>query len=766
MKKGIFSGFLLLFVLGWATVWGQNPVFDTDNAEITDWKYAVSKNPADLKVGDIFTVTFSGHVKEDRWHIYSAKPAPGGMGYSATEFKIFAKETKGLVKSGSMRDKNVATAYWDDIMEDTVRYFKQHDVSFSQDFKITCATVELEGAFGYQICVDPESGGQCRFPSLPFTWKFKAKGPECGEPGKVEGNDPKENTDSETVQSGDPAAIGDCKGCIESVLYNSRIDQRGNIIPRKAAVDAENQAEMKSLNERLDSQTARNEAAAGGLAVEGESAAEAKKQEKDTSYWWLFLQAFLFGFAAVFTPCVFPMIPLTVSFFTKSSSNRAKGIRNALTYAFFIIFIYTAIGLFVSVVFGDDFLYLMSINPWVNLGFFTLLFVFALSFFGMFEITLPSSWANKMDQKSDRGGLLGIFFMALTLAVVSFSCTGPLVGTALIEAADGSLWGPTVSMLGFSSALAIPFALFAIFPGWMNSMPKSGGWLNSVKVVLGFLEIALGMKFLSQTDLILKWHLLDRELFIGIWIVVFFLLGLYLIGKIKLPGDSEGGKISVPQLVLAIFSFSFVMYLAPGLWGAQLPAISGLLPPQNRDIGVKILGLKEMNPGMLNGEICQLPDRKYYDIFEEKEAHGFCTFYDLEEGLEYARLWNRPVFLDFTGHTCANCREMENRVWHRPEVAKALKEDFIMISLYADEDGELEEAETIGGKKVRSIGTKNFQLQKLLYNTIAQPYYAVVDYDLNNMVRPRGYNPNVKEYLNFLQDGKATFEKVHGEPLK
>ena len=248
--------------------------------------------------------------------------------------------------------------------------------------------------------------------------------------------------------------------------------------------------------------------------------------------------------------------------------------------------------------------------------------------------------------------------------------------------------------------------------------------------------------------------------------MIFFLLGLYLIGKIKLPGDSEGSKISVPQLILGIFSFSFVMFLIPGLWGAQLASISGLLPPQNRDIGVKIMAQKEMNLGTLNGEICVLEDRKYYEIFEEKEAHGFCTFYDLEEGLEYAREWNRPVFLDFTGHTCANCREMENSVWHIPDIEKALKKEFVMISLYADEPGKLDETETINGRKVRTIGQRNFQLQKLLYGTIAQPYYAIVDYDLNNMVTPRGYDRSVKGYKDFLEKGRKTFVKLHGEPVK
>lgn len=492
-------------------------------------------------------------------------------------------------------------------------------------------------------------------------------------------------------------------------------------------------------------------------------ASEKKGGCGDKNLWLLFLEAFVFGFAAVLTPCVFPMIPLTVTFFTKQSATRSIGIRNALIYSFFIVFIYTILGVTVSVAFGDDFLYLMSINPWVNLGFFALLFVFALSFLGMFEITLPSSWSTKLDQKSEKGGLIGVFFMALTLAVVSFSCTGPLVGTALIEAAGGCLIGPIIAMLGFSLALAIPFGAFALFPGMMNSLPRSGGWLNSVKVVLGFLEIALGLKFLSQADLVMKWHILDREVFIAGWIVIFALIGLYLLGKISLPHDDKVEKLSVPRVMFSLAAFWFVLYLIPGLWGANLPFLSGLLPPPNSEVGVKMIGATTNNEGTLNQKICEKKDRKYYSLFKEKEGHGFCTFYDLDEALAFAKEIDAPLFVDFTGHTCANCRQMEHKVWPQEVVKNLFLENFVMVSLYVDESAMLDRPEMVGEKTVKTIGKKWLEYEKQYYSKVSQPYYAIIDHDKSNLVAPRGYTPNVDEYAKWLEEGLKAYKTKRGK---
>ena len=761
--------FALLGILFWG---GLNPIsaqnskpkLDTEDAELTNWTVSASKTADQLKVGDVFTISFKGHVKQPGWHLYSTQPAPNGMGYNPTRFEFIAEESKGIKISGQMSENPRPVSLWDDLMRDSLRYFREHDVTFDQKFKITGSEVKLIGEFSYQICVDPEGGGQCRFLALPFEYSFKIK--DAGGNSNIS---PDSNHNSDNSQPEDTAIISDDNqdsggpgNCCKDVKDIFKLLKFNGF----ESPEAENNA-TDSVNvpfaQKLESAHKRFEES--GITVLGEAAEKKSSGCEDKNFWLIFFKAFLFGFAAVLTPCVFPMIPMTVTFFTKQ---KGAGVRMALMYGLFIIFIYTAVGLAVSVIFGADFLYRMSTNPWVNLGFFILLFIFALSFLGMFEITLPAGFVNKIDSQSDRGGIIGTFFMALTLALVSFSCTGPLVGTALIDAAGGGcIWGPILAMLGFSSALAIPFMLFAVFPGWLNSMPKSGGWLNSVKVVLGFLELALGLKFLSQADLVLKWHILDREIFLGAWIVIVFFLGLYLLGKLRLPHDSPIDRLSVPRMVLAIGVFWFGLYLVPGLWGAKLSFVSGILPPPNAEIGVKILGQKEMNEGTVNGKVCALPKRKYYEeYFQVKEHSGFCTFYDLEEGLAFAKRVNKPVFIDFTGHTCANCRQMEQMVWPNPEISKRLKEDFVMISLYVDEEGKLEETEELFGKKVRTIGRKFFQIQKEVYGMIAQPYYCIVDSDLENMVSPRAFDLNALEYKAFLEAGKKKFYETHPEGNK
>jgi len=467
----------------------------------------------------------------------------------------------------------------------------------------------------------------------------------------------------------------------------------------------------------------------------------------------LFIGSFFAGLAALLTPCVFPMIPMTVSFFTKQSKSKAQGIRNAVIYGLAIIFIYVVIGLLVSVIFGADALNELSTNPWFNIIFFVLLVVFAISFLGAFEIMLPNSWANKVDSQADRGGIIGILFMALALAIVSFSCTGPLVGSALVAAAStGEYLAPIVSMLGFSMAIALPFALFAAFPGWLNSLPKSGGWLNTVKVVLGFLELALAFKFLSNADLVLDTHYLERETFLAIWIAVFGALTLYLFGKIKLPHDSPLDHISVGRLMLGLFTLTFVVYMIPGLWGAPLKIISGFPPPINYSESPYGVGNSQ---GVGNIQI--LPEGSVYG------PHGIPSFEDFEEGLAYAKKVGKPILLDFTGKACVNCRKMEEQVWSNPTVLNILKNEVVLISLYVDYKKVLPiEEQYISkdtGKKIRTVGNKWSDFQMKHYKSNAQPYYVILNHDslvpLNSFT---AYDPDIDLYLNWLKEGIDKFK--------
>ncbi|WPO77031.1 protein-disulfide reductase DsbD family protein [Flavobacterium sp. KACC 22761] len=474
------------------------------------------------------------------------------------------------------------------------------------------------------------------------------------------------------------------------------------------------------------------------------------------SLWSIFFFAFLGGFAALFTPCVFPMIPMTVSFFTKQSKSRAKGIRNAIIYGLSIIAIYVILGLIVTKIFGADALNALSTDVWFNLIFFVILIIFATSFLGAFEIMLPNSWANKADQQADKGGLIGILFMALALAIVSFSCTGPIVGTLLVEAASNGGIAPVVGMLGFSSALALPFMLFALFPGWLNSLPKSGGWLNTVKVVLGFLELALAFKFLSNADLVLQLHFLEREVFLAIWIAIFGALALYLFGKITLPHDSPIQHISVGRLYLGIISLIFTIYLIPGLWGAPLKLISAFPPPpqySESPFGVGGSGNSSVNTGEIEG----LPEGA------ELGPHGIMVFHDYEDGIAYAKKINKPIMLDFTGYACVNCRKMENNVWSDPSVLPILKNEVVLISLYVDDKRELPKDEqfvTKAGDEIITVGDKwtDFMISK--YKTNTQPLYVLTDLEGNNLhtSKPTISYVSTQEYLQWLKEGIANFK--------
>ena len=486
------------------------------------------------------------------------------------------------------------------------------------------------------------------------------------------------------------------------------------------------------------------------------TAAETPAPAPARSLWSIFFIAFLSGFAALLTPCVFPMIPMTVSFFTKQSKSRAKGIRNAVIYGLSIIAIYVILGLIVTKIFGADALNALSTDVWFNLIFFVILVIFATSFLGAFEIMLPNSWANKADQQADKGGIIGILFMALALAIVSFSCTGPIVGTLLVEAASNGGIAPVVGMLGFSSALALPFMLFAMFPGWLNSLPKSGGWLNTVKVVLGFLELALAFKFLSNADLVLQLHFLEREVFIAIWIAIFGALTLYLFGKITLPHDSPTNHISVGRLYLGLLTLVFTMYLIPGLWGAPLKLISAFPPPPQ--YSESPFGVGGSGNGSVSGEsIKGLPEGA------ELGPHGIMVFHDYEDGLAYAKEINKPIMLDFTGYACVNCRKMENNVWSDPTVLPILKNDVVLISLYVDDKRELpteEQFTTASGDKIITVGDKwtDFMISK--YKTNTQPLYVITDLEGNNLnsTKPTISYVSTEEYLKWLKEGISNFK--------
>lgn len=479
--------------------------------------------------------------------------------------------------------------------------------------------------------------------------------------------------------------------------------------------------------------------------------------------------SFLAGLAAILTPCVFPMIPMTVSFFMNSSESKLKSKLHASFYGLSIIAIYTIVGTLVAIIFGPGAANWLSTHWLPNVIFFAVFVIFAFSFFGMFEIVLPSWLVNKSDKQVDKGGFMGSFFMALTLVLVSFSCTGPIVGAILVESAGGQILKPIVGMFGFSLAFALPFTLFALFPGWLSNLPKSGGWLNSVKVVLGFLELALGLKFLSVADQTYHWGILDREVYLALWIVIFALLGFYLLGKLKFAHDSDVKHVSVPRLLMAIITFSFVVYLIPGMFGAPLKAISGYLPPQSthdfdlhqiiRDevkLAAPTTNLSADNSGK---EICEKP--KFSEFLHL--PHGLEGYFDYEQGMACARKLNKPVFIDFTGHGCVNCREMEANVWSDPRVLERLKNKYVVIALYVDDKSTLPESEwvtsTYDGKVKKTLGKKYADFQISRYGVNAQPYYVLLDGKGEKLVEPRAYDLNADRFVEFLDAGLAEFER-------
>jgi len=475
------------------------------------------------------------------------------------------------------------------------------------------------------------------------------------------------------------------------------------------------------------------------------------------SLWAIFLAGLAGGFAALLMPCIFPMLPLTVSFFTKSAEKKGSAAGKAIIYGVSIIAIYVILGLLVTLLFGADALNSLSTNGIFNFCFFLLIVAFAASFFGAFEITLPSGWVNKMDQNSDKGGLMGLFFMAATLALVSFSCTGPIIGTLLVQAATtGALLGPAIGMFGFSLSLAVPFVLFALFPGWLKSLPKSGGWLNSVKVTLGFLELALSLKFLSNVDLAYHWHCFDRELFLSLWIVIFALMGFYLLGKLKFSHDSDLPFIAVPRLFLAIVVLSFTTYMVPGLWGAPLKSISAFLPP----MATQDFDLSNLNTGVTTTNTDGRP-HKYANLFDKSK--GFDPYFDYDEAIAYAKKVHKPIMIDFTGHACVNCRKMEANVWPDKQVSARITQDYVLVQLYVDDKTDLaasEQTTTSEGRRIKTIGNKWSYLQTSKFEANSQPFYVLLDPDTQiPLVTPQGANFDPVGYLNYLDSGLKAFRK-------
>lgn len=478
---------------------------------------------------------------------------------------------------------------------------------------------------------------------------------------------------------------------------------------------------------------------------------------------WIFWACFAGGFLALITPCVFSMIPITVSFFTKRSASRAAGIRNAVVYSLSIVIIYTLLGFLITILFGASALNQLASNIWANLAFFIIFLLFGLSFLGAFEITLPGSWSTKTDTKAGMTSFAGIFFMALTLTIVSFSCTGPIIGNLLVLAAQGGKAGPLIGMFGFSLALAIPFALFAIFPGWLSKIGKAGGWLNAVKVVLGLLELALALKFLSNVDMAYHWGILSKEVFLSIWIVLFALIGIYLLGKIRFHHDSEVQSLSVTRLLFAIASFAFMVYLVPGLFGADLKGIvGGFLPTYssfNREGGGTTAAQKVSPYGNIHPE-------KYVDVFGPSTPSGYTAFYDYPEAMAAAKRLNRPMMIDFTGWSCVNCRKMESEVWTDPSVKAEINQHFVLLQLYVDDKTTLPDSvqytSTFDGSRIKRLGDKNADFEIVRFNRNSQPYYVFLDQD-GRMLTPKGYSAqdgySPANFLRFLQQAGAEYHK-------
>ncbi|MDL2315219.1 thioredoxin family protein [Bacteroidales bacterium OttesenSCG-928-C19] len=642
---------------------------------------------------------------DDSWHIYSQHS--GIMGPLPVSFEF--DESADFERINGVTEPKPIVEF-DEIFKDTVKHFTG-TVTFKQRIKsIAKKDYTIKGFLEYQLCDD----SKCIQFDKPFSFNVKGVAEE------VVAQAPKDTVAATTIEA--PVDTNTQEVVVENVENNTT-----------------NTPELTETEET---------------------------SEDESSLWLVFFISFGMGLLALITPCVFPMIPMTISFFLKGSKDKKQGIRQGLIFGGAIIFIFAILGLLLTLLLGKDAMYIISTHPVPNVIFFVIFMFFALSFFGLFDISLPASWVNKSDQKADKGGLMGTFFIALTTVLVSFSCTGPILGAALIELTTSGAGRlvPFISMIGFAIGFALPFSLLAMFPSFLGKM-KSGGWLNTVKITFGFIEIALGLKFLSMADLAAGWGILDRETYLALWIVVFTLLGFYLLGKLKFKGDEEVKQISVPRLFLSIITFSFVVYMIPGLWGAPLKALSGYVPPMTtQDFDLNRIIYENKGATATPTTASTLPmDRKYAD-----ELHlptGFEGFFDLEEAKAYAKKVNKPIFVDFTGKTCANCREMENNVWNDPQVKSILNNEYVMVALYADANNiKLPEDEWItpadGGRTIKTLGKKNLNYQITEYSMNAQPYYVLVDANNNVLTKEnKVYDKNVQNFVSFLNEGLENFKK-------
>ncbi len=671
--------------------------------EPSKWEFDVSA--ASVKVGDEIELIFKATI-DPVWYLYSSDFDPD-CGPMVTTFTF--EPDSGYELIGDVRAINPTEKY-DDIFECNVRIFKNKG-EFRQSVKILSADVDINGNVEFQVCSDQT--GQC----IPFDYEFNFADL------RVTGAEDQKEDKDKTFEKSDKA--------IDVIEDTPPVTEPETPTKDSVLTRAYNDVNGPVLDESI---------------FEDDGTVKTKQ-----TLWAFMLVAFLAGLTALLTPCVFPMIPMTVTYFTKKA-----GFGKALIYGLSIIVIYTVIGAAIAPVMGPETANSLSTDWLPNIIFFAVFVFFALAFFGLFELNLPSSFVNKMDKKADKGGLLGVFFMAFTLVLVSFSCTGPIVGSILVASAGGEFLKPIMGMLAFSLAFAIPFTLFAIFPGWLNSLPKSGGWLNSVKVVLGFIELALAFKFLSIADQAYHWGILDRDIYITIWIVIFTLMGFYLLGKIRLPHDSKLDHVSVPRLILAIITFTFVIYLIPGLWGAPLKSLAGYLPPMyTHDFDLISLNRPDNNPDYEG--TCDEP--VYGDFLHL--PHGLEGYFDYEQALACARSQGKPLFIDFTGHGCTNCREMEAVVWSDPEVLRRLRDDFVVVALYVDDKTELPEDEWYASeyddKIKKTIGKQNADLQISRLNNNAQPFYVLLGADEKVLVPPLGYEKDVKSFVRFLDEGKARY---------
>ena len=673
-KKFLLS--CLLIIMAWLPSFAQiqEPVkFKTELKTISDTEAQI---------------VFTGNI-DAGWHVYSTD-LPSGGPISAT-FNV--EKIQGAELMGKLTPQGKEIENFDKVFEMKLRYF-ENTATFVQKFKITDASYQIEGYLEYGACNDEN----CLPPTeVPFS--FSGKG------NAATATVATSETKAETVNQ--PAAEN-------SVAETTAIDSAATV----ALSDNETSVQdywtpvIKELN----------------------SYGETTSQQ-DRSWIYIFFAGFIGGLLALFTPCVWPIIPMTVSFFLKRSKDKKKGIRDAWTYGASIVVIYVALGLAITLIFGASALNALSTNAVFNILFCLMLIIFAASFFGAFELTLPSKWSNAVDSKAEQtSGLLSIFLMAFTLSLVSFSCTGPIIGFLLVEVSTtGSVIAPAIGMLGFAIALALPFTLFAMFPSWLKSMPKSGGWMNVIKVTLGFLELAFALKFLSVADLAYGWRILDRETFLALWIVIFGLLGFYLLGKIKFPHDDDDNTTSVPRFFMALISMAFDVYMVPGLWGAPLKAVSAFAPPMTTQ------------------------DFNLYN----NEVHA--KFDDYDAGMEYAKRNGKPVMLDFTGYGCVNCRKMEAAVWTDPKVSKLMTDDYVLITLYVDNKEPLPEHIKVmeNGKErtLRTVGDKWSYLQRSKFGANAQPFYVLIDNEGKPLNKSYSYDEDIDKYVDFLQTGLDNYKK-------